>query len=179
MAQTPQTSVLPYCTAAQVVYYCDVRTLGQVLFDDGLMHTEAQVLISPALAEFMGSAAGTIESVASRAEKYFPADLAAIQAGSGNGAKLLAKINVGLALRNVFQRRPELMTDTARAVAEEAEEWLEALGNGERCFGTAESEAAGIPSHYRENWSDVQARNGAAWQARRMFGNRTSWDRWN
>ncbi len=176
MAQTPQTSASPYCTAAQVTYYCDPRTLGQLLADNGAMLTPAQVLTSGILAQFMAAASGTIESIASRAEKYFPADLAAIQAGAGNGAALLAKIAVGLTLADVFRRRPDMMPETAKAVAQEAEEWLEALGSGERCFGTVESQAAGIPSHQRETRQDVANRNGAAYQARRMFGNRTAWD---
>ncbi len=180
MAQTPQTSASPYCTATQVTYYCDPRTLGQLLADNGVMLTAAQVSTSTALAQFMAAASGTIESIASRAEKYFPVDLAAIQAGGGNGAALLAKIAVGLTLQDVFRRRPDLMPETAKAVAQEAEEWLEALANGERCFGTVESEAAGIPSHLKETPQDVRNRDGAAYQARRMFGRRTAWscDNW-
>ena len=117
MPQTPQTSANPYCTSADVQNYCDVRTLGQVLSDNGTMLTPLQVTNSTILAAFMAAASGTIEAVACRAEKYFPADLAAIQSGGGNGAALLTKITVGLTLQDVFRRRPELMTETAKAVA--------------------------------------------------------------
>jgi hypothetical protein len=173
MPMDPLSGAASYCSAARFVRFFDVRTLGDLLSDDGTRLTPAQVLASDELDEILKCASGKVECAAQVAERYRPADLEALLADDGNMASFLAWVVAGLAVEMVFQRRPDVDMKVPSQAAE-ANEILNALAHGERIFGFTETMDAGHMDHEVETPRVVEDRNLPTYQARSLFGTRSN-----
>ena len=174
---TPNTSLVPYLTGAQLFNYCDVRTCADYLFDKrqrlgGTDPDPAVVAASPILAELILAAGGELESAAFVSEAYEPVDLQTILAGNGNGAAKIRELMAGLVLRRMFRRRPQKQP-MQLDVVEEAEQWLALLAEGKRIFGTLEAAGAGLPEVHVETPGEFWARQGTVVLGSRFFGLRS------
>lgn len=178
MAQTSISGSTPYCTAADVIDVCDVRTLGDWLSDTGQRLTPGEVTSSGEsggrLYRFMQEASGEIESAVFRGGRLTAADLAAL---TGNSLRKLKALAAGYAVFLAWDHRPGAFGKSEMpARAGKALEDLDLLCAGERIFAFQEMADAGRIDHEVEDRADVAARNGIAYRARRFFGKRSAWD---
>ena len=92
---------------------------------------------------YLNEGAGEIEAACGIAQRYLPADLAAL---TGVSQVLLQKINAARALWQGYQfLRPGSADQKACPGATESEELLKALRDGELIFGFFETQQAGLP----------------------------------
>lgn len=169
---TPIGDTDPYATPQDVIAQCDVRTLGDFLSDTGDRLTPDEVADSDLLWSLLAQASGEVESALMVGGKYTLADL---QALTGNSRQLLVNIVVGLALENVFDRRPDRQQPQVHGrKVERARERLQQLRQGERIFALQEQADAGRPDHEVETPAVVEARNLNTFIGRRFFGRRSN-----
>lgn len=178
MTLTPLTSAGSYLPTAAMLSRYDWRSIGDLCSDNDVRIPQATLLGNGVIsgnANFQAAlidASGMVEEACILGERYQPADLLALPAGSaGQGAlyRLVADIAIGL----INQRRP----DKSKGVPpqyEAALKMLDALADGKRIFPFLETAKAGIIDHKVESARDVAARNQVTWQANRFFGTRSN-----
>lgn len=153
MAQTPYSTLTPYCSAEDLFVYHDPNQIADMLRAGGDPRpTLADMLnassaVGTVLRRFLLSAAGRIESTAIVGKRYSPDDLNGLL-GTGSGAEqMLIKLNADVAFWQICQRRQPNASDPKNVPgATEAFEYLKQLALGETIFGFEESADAGLPS---------------------------------
>lgn len=171
---TPTSTTTPYCTPAQLIERCDVRTLGDWLSDETppRRFTSAEVLASTALANILLEASGELESGVLMGERYTVEDLQALQAYDSASQQLLIGIVAGLAFGKVWYRRPRTDDQKFPTMAQWAQGLLEQLSKGARIFGFVEVAEAGRMEHGRITAAEITDRDLLVVQADRYFGRR-------
>jgi hypothetical protein len=170
---TPDSGLTPYCTPARFLQAYDVRTIADLLSDDGQRLTPANVASSPILAVLLAEASGWFESVCFTADRYSEADIYGVINQAGNGASMIAGLVAGITMWMCFDRRPDKASKyELPAKAQLAMEMLDRLRKGERILPIAENGAAGLPASFVLSPSMVFQQNLSTTQARRYFGQR-------
>jgi len=140
---TPRSSSSAYATPDDMAARYDARTLCDLCSDTGSRLAPTALASSPRLLQILMDASGEVEAAAFVAGAYSPGDLAAM-AGTASGA-LLARLVCDLAMGMLFDARPD-REGAAPKYAEAAEKKLEALRKGQRVFGLAAQQDAGVAS---------------------------------
>ncbi len=176
MTQTVATSSTTYITAAEVLKRLDWRVLADLCSDNEsrIGGTSSSALLTNAnFLALLRDASGELESACKVGERYSVADLALLIADSGMGAGKIYRLLCRLIMGYAFERRPDKENKQA-AVYEAALKELDQLRDGERIFSFAESATAGRMNHEVETESDIVNRHGVVYQARRLFGRRST-----
>ena len=148
MAKTPLTSAAPYCSAEAFFDYHDAEAVADLLRDKdaprpvlAALKTTATALGSK-LNRFLLAATGEIESAALEGKRYTPTDLAAL---TGSAKEFLVRLTADVAFWRLSRRRQPLSADSKRVPgADDVEETLQKLKDGQRIFGFVESADAGL-----------------------------------
>lgn len=148
MAKTPLTSATPYCSAEAFFDYHDAEAVADLLRDkDAPRPVIASLKVSTTtlgakLYRFLLAAAGELESAVMVGKSYSPTDLAAL---TGSAKEHLIRLNANLCFWRLCQRRQPMSADPKKVPgAEQIEDTLQKLKDGERIFGFLESADAGL-----------------------------------
>lgn len=168
---TPVSNATSYCSAAEFLKRYDVRSVGDLVSDDGTRITgSTAILASGILESVLADASGAVESACLVGEKYNPTSLSAL---TGNSAALLKRIVADLAYGMLRMRRGH-KEDTPMPGYEMALEWLNRLRLGERIFGLQENMDAGKPDNVPVTESVLERLRLSTFQASRYFGVRAN-----
>ncbi len=176
MTKTINSSSTRYLPVAEFLKRIDPTTVAQLCSDDPANPIDIGSLgINANLAAAIIDAEGEVESAALMGERYSALDLQAlaaarpITAATGKLWRLISDIAWVL----LWERRPNKQLPAPPSL-ERTQAWIEQLALGKRIFGFAEVEAAGLPDFNADTAQDVEARNGATYQAGRFFGRRAN-----
>jgi hypothetical protein len=147
---TPTTSTSPFCTALQMLLWCDWQVVAD-LCHDGLGDRPSRAALldqtkgpGQVLYEHLLAASGELQTATLAGNRYTATDLAALVTAGGSGGKYLARLVAGLARWSLQQRRhPESADPEKVPGAKQAQAVLEMLKNGERILPFEEAAAAG------------------------------------
>lgn len=132
-----------FCTPTQLLSRYDYRWIANQIYDNGTAATQAQVLNSPIIAEFIQDASEMVLAAATIGERYSRGDLECY------GGCLLVRITCGLVLGLILKRRARGSKDEEALTTDynESLQYLEQLRRAERIFfnvpGVVE---AGVPA---------------------------------
>jgi len=120
----------------------DVRTLGDLVVDDGTRVDSTAILTSTVLAAILEDASGEIEASLMQADRYTADELAAL---TGNSLALLKRLTCKIAMGLLWERRQYLDLEKAEEGMEVSRKILERLRKGEIIFDDAAAKDAGLP----------------------------------
>lgn len=175
MSLTPNSSLTPYATPADMLVYYDIRPIADLCSDNNTRlgttppnpnPDHAIVAASPILAQMLLVASGMVEAALLRADRYGVADL---QALDGASQAFLIKLVCDLTMGELYRRRPDKGMPPPFYTA--ALEWLEHIASGDRVFAFAETEAAGLPLGVVDSQQTLWQRGMMAQRAARYYGN--------
>jgi len=167
---TPLSGASSYCTTAEFLQRVDWRSIADYCSDLSVKLTREALLTNEVLLAALQAASGKVESACTVAARYSPDDLAAL---TGNSAQLLKTVITGLAIWEIFQRRPEKSAELPMRT-KEAESYLDRIRLGERVFGIQEVMEAGNVTNRVMDEGRWQTLNLTTNQARRFFGTRAN-----
>jgi hypothetical protein len=169
MPQTSISGLNPYATPNDMIARFDVRLQGWLVRDDNGQSTSIDLQTDPNLRSALATASGIVEMACVAGQRYTPQDLAAL---TGNGAEFLKDMVCSIAADRLYHRRfPDA---AALPEAQEAQQWLKALGSGMGILPFAEAAAAGIAydSFYTQEEIDrlnLITRNTRSWGIRAPY----------
>ncbi len=168
-----------FATAQDMIDRYDVRTLGDLVTDDGTRVAEASLPDNDKLAKALQAATGKVLAACLRANRYTKAQLLAL---SGESRDYLIDITCAIAFWNLWRRKPYTdLKDQQGQAKQEADEALEMLRSGDHIFDVSETREAGIPqidtisrATIANDWELVAdvARNGRFYPRRRTYRRR-------
>lgn len=127
--------------------FFDETVLGDLLSDDGTPVAPGELAENAKLLAILDAAAGRIDSAATVARLYDPADLAALALTPSPASALLKELNCTLAMARLLKRRAgSRHQEEFEDAVKDAEEFLERLRKGERVFGLEANREAGLPT---------------------------------
>lgn len=134
-----------YASIADMLKRYDVRTIGDLINDDGTKANAAAVAADAngVIAAALETAAGEIDSACFRGKRYTPTDLAGL---TGNSLALLKHLNCKIAFWLLWERRPVWDQDQYEQAKNAPRGMLDQLKRGESIFEVAAVEEAGNPS---------------------------------
>lgn len=127
--------------AAMMVRY-DVRTLGDIVSDDGIRRSSTDLLTDANLLAALADASGEIEAALLQGRRYSAIDLSGL---TGNTQAYLIRLTCTIAWGLLYERRPSYQSDLRDDALDRAEEALEKLRRGEHIFNLDENKDAGLP----------------------------------
>lgn len=169
MALTLGSAASSYCTAAEFLKLYDVRTVGELVKDDGTAASAVDLAADANLSAALGLASGWVESACLAGERYAPADLTALAASATVGGNFLRSLVADLAFGHLRQRRGFPADDHPPFVR--AGLVLEQLRRGARIFPFVETREAGRPEVHRLTRDEILDRNQVSSNTR-IFGRR-------
>lgn len=131
-----------YASASDLIARRDKRLIGELISDTDEPPTDADILASTVLTTLLEDASGQIESAMLSGKRYEPADLAGL---TGNSLAFLKKIVCTIAMADLYERRPGIHIEQAKAYTEMAQGYLEALRTGKNLFNIDEHATAANP----------------------------------
>jgi hypothetical protein len=139
---TPNSSLIPYITAQDVITRVDNVLLGTLVQDGGALDSSTALLTNPVLQACMQDASGQLEAACVQGQRYQPSDLANL---TGVSQSFMKRILTFLTLYHLHMRRPGAMIPPGilKAIAD-AEKWLDNIQEGKYVFAFQETEAAGL-----------------------------------
>jgi hypothetical protein len=174
-----------YMTPAQWVYLSDANTLADLLSDSG---TPVGLSTSPVAAQLLSQASGHLLAACLVSGIYSPEDLQKIASNDGDPSQSLMFEIIGqLATVSAIRRRPEKMSsENAKALREEAENYLDLLRNGKRLFavpgnpgnieaGQVEVDGPSLATMRQVNGITIRTRNYYPSVAQRLPRGRGGW----
>ncbi len=134
-----------YASIADMLKRYDVRTVGDLINDDGTAADSVAVAADAngVIAAALETAAGEIESACLRGKRYTVADLTAL---TGNSLALLKHLNCKIAFWLLWERRPVWDQDQYEQAKNAPRGMLDQLKRGESIFDVPAVETAGNPS---------------------------------
>ncbi len=121
-----------YATAADLVKRYDIDVVGQLATDDRVRLLRDDVLSHPNVETALEDACGEFDVRCRVGNRYSADDLAALDDHSQSHLKRIVCV---IAMSFLFRRRPGVHSEMAKAIREEADEWLRRLSTGEDVFG--------------------------------------------
>lgn len=131
-----------YATSADIAARYDVRTIGDLLADDGTRIAEAAFSANANLTAALLDASGEVEAALQQLRRYTPAELEAL---AGNSSGLLKRIVCKVAMGLLWERRQYIDLDKAEEGMDAARKVLEKLRKGEYIFDVTANVEAGTP----------------------------------
>ena len=178
---TPNSSLVPYATASDLLTRQDVGLVGQLCVDNGQNATAAQITDITTIAgqnvyTALLSASGEVEYAATRGQRYQPSDLAGL---NGASASFFKQIVCDIAMMYLYDRRdgqgpPENVIEKYKR----AQEFMTQLVNGERVFGDLQDQAAGTAKTAFFTPGDLLNNRLISSLYRRSFGRRSNQVPW-
>jgi phage gp36-like protein len=150
---------MAYATPAQLLARFDARTLGQLVRDDGVQASAAELLTDDNLQAALDDASGEIDAVLFQGGRYTPDQLAAL---TGNAQAYLIRMTCLIALRHLFDRRPSLESTARDEATEQARKMLDRLRKGENVFNLTPDDPtddANTPEFVQDTPSSVRPLN--------------------
>jgi phage gp36-like protein len=135
-----------YASATDLVARYDIEVVGQLATDDRVRLLRDDILVHPNVAIALTDACGEFDVRVRCGNRYTALDLADLDPFSLSHLKRIICV---IAMSFLFRRRPGVHAEMAKAVREEADEWLRRLSTGEDVFGLNASAAhreAGQPA---------------------------------
>lgn len=173
MPQTLASSTVLLCSVAEFLKRVDTSAVGKLCSDTTTPVPLANLPTDPNLIAALQDASGEFETAASLGGRYSKEDIAVILAASTTMAYgKMCRMITDLAWVYLFERRPNKDMPTPPSM-ERSLAWLDMLADGKRIFPFLESEAAGVMERVEATVADVDARNGAVYQARDFYGQRS------
>lgn len=179
MSQTVSSSSSAYCSVSRFFETFDFRLVADLVRDsNGSAPTRAALLDSTSVEgavvlSALKAGAGLLEAGCLQGKRYTPDDLASL---TGVSKTHLERVNAGLALQAILDRRPtaSVRTETLSTVTE-ANKMLDRLRSGEDCFGFVETQEAAQQMEGLRLADAPQSviDNSVVSVASRYFGNRT------
>jgi len=164
-----------YATPADLVKRYDWRTIGDLASDTGSQIAQGSIATDANVLACLADASGEIDSAVLSGGMYTATDLLAL---SGNGLAKLIRLTCQIAIVFLYERRPLLDPETAKAYREMNNDALERLRKGENVFDVAANIAAGLPSVDGPSTIDfnnlnlIRDRASKYYPARQLPGNR-------
>jgi phage gp36-like protein len=155
-----------YATPSQLIDRYDVRTIGQLVSDNGIQVSRQDLEANTKVLAALADASGEIEASVLQAKRYTTADLAGL---TGNSANHLTRITCVIAFGFLWERRPYADDDdeNGRGKAEKrARLALESLRKGQTIFDVDEVKEAGLPAVNEPSIQRIQQQNLPVDQAR-------------
>lgn len=120
----------------------DVRTLGDLVNDEGQRISEGELLSHPRVVEALSASYGKLKTYVLRGNRYSEADLAGL---TGDDLAALKDLVCMLAFMWLHRRRHWVkISDAMKHEMEMVKSALEALGSGEQIFNVEGVRAAGV-----------------------------------
>ncbi len=134
-----------YASIADMLKRYDVRTIGDLINDDGTAASSAEVLADAdgIIAAALETASGEVESACFRGKRYTVTDL---QGLTGNQSALLKSLVCKLAFWFLWERRPVWDQDQYEQAKNAPRGMLDRLKRGEDVFDIEAVKTAGNPS---------------------------------
>ena len=148
-----------YASAADLCARYDIDVVGQLATDDRVRLLRDDILTHPNVATALLDACGEFDVRVRCGNRYSTLDLADLDA---NSLSHLKRIICVVAMSFLFRRRPGIHAEMAKAIREEADEWLRRLSTGEDVFGLTASSAhrdAGQPALSGITSAQIDTRN--------------------
>jgi hypothetical protein len=178
MAQTLASSTALLCPVDEFLKRVDRAAVAKLASDDaqGKPVILTALPTDPNVIAALRDAGGWFETAVSRGRRYELADIAVVLASDTNARGILYRIVADLGWFFLFQRRPNKDVPAPPSL-EYSLKLMDELGDGKKVFPFLESEAAGVMQVVETNVDDVEARNGAVYQARAFYGRTSERDR--
>lgn len=174
MPQTLASSTDLLCPVAEFLKRVDKEVVGKLASDTTTPVSGGALLTDPNIKAALQDASGLFESAVARGGRYSQADIAVILAAPTSAAAgMMFRIVSDLAWIHLFERRPNKNVPTPASV-ERSLAWLDMLADGQRIFPFVETEEAGVMKRVESEVADVEAQNGAVYQARAYYGTRSN-----
>lgn len=161
---------MAYATPAQMIQRYDVRTLGDLVGDNGIRVDRAALATDANLQAALDDASGEIEAALLQGKRYTTAQLTAL---TGNSAKYLVRLTCTIAFGLLFGRRPWSDDDEEgsgrRGAEKQARAALEMLRKGQTIFDVEEVKEAGLPAIETPTIQTILQSNLAVDQSRGHF----------
>lgn len=145
-----------YATAADMIARYDVRTIGDLVFDDGTAADSSDISSSSVVTAALDDAAGEIEAALLRGGRYTRADL---QSLTGNSLSYLKRINCKLAFWYLWERRPAWDNDQYEQSKADARRVIQQLASGQEIFDLDKVVDAGTPMVTAPTQAEFDRRN--------------------
>lgn len=145
-----------YAAPSDLVARYDVRTVGNLCSDNGVVVSPANLATDPNLLAVLADASGEIDAALLQGQRYTTADLAGL---TGNSLAYLKRLACKIAMGLLWERRPYLEDDNKDAALKAARDSLEKLRKGENIFDVTAVKDAGVPSIVTPSVSSVTALN--------------------
>lgn len=165
---TPNSAASSYLAASDFLNRYDARAVGDLVSDNGNRVSPSNLVNNAVLQEALNDASGMIEAACLRSGRYQPTDLSGL---TGVSQRFLWRLIADLAMGLLIERRPDIDRPTPKAY-DAALAWLGQLATGERIFGLAEVQDAGLPAAQIESPQTVANRNLTTNVLSRFFGRR-------
>lgn len=133
-----------YATPEDMVNYYDVRTLGDLVADDGSTVPEAALPTNVKMLTVLSAATGRVDAAVLRGGRYTKEQLEAL---TGESEEYLINLTCAVAYCMLWKRRTwsDRYERTIGDACKEAEEHLAALRSGDEIFPNDTTIAAGLP----------------------------------
>lgn len=163
-----------YASASDMIARKDVRTLGDLVSDNGIRVIEGSLAGNAKMTAALEDASGLIEAGLLQGKRYSTADLAAL---TGNSMSYLKRLTCDIAFWLLWDRKPSYKPeDHSRSAAyEECQTALELLRKGQHIFNVETVKDAGLPDVQTPSLQQYENRNlmverlrGPAFPARRI-----------
>lgn len=174
--KTPVSSLTAFCTPTQYFDFCDWRPAADLCTDsDTTRLTMAQLIVCTPFLNGLLAASGEIEAAALLGGRYTAADLQLLLAAGGAQSQTLIRYTAKLAEARFIQRRPDVggwqLTSAHHEVIGESGV-LDRLAAGDRIFAFQETAEAGRLDFAINTARQIEQRDLAVVQAKRLFGRR-------
>lgn len=141
-----------YATAADMINRYDVRTLGDIVSDDGTRVASGGLAADAKMLAALSSATGKVKAAILRAERYTASQITNMMDSghadySAEGTAYLVDIVCAVAFWNLWRRKPYTDSQQAarKAAREEAEGYLKELSSGESVLDIPAALDSGTP----------------------------------
>jgi len=131
-----------YASVSDLITRRDKRIIGELIKDDDDPPTDAEILASSVLSALLVDASGQVEAAVLSGKRYQPADLEDL---TGNSLGLLKKIVCTIVMADLYERRPGVHIEQAKAYTELARMYLEDLRTGKNLFNLSDHVNAANP----------------------------------
>jgi hypothetical protein len=170
---TPVSGTVSYCDPLTMLKMYDRRVVAEICSDDDNPTDASALPTNPNLLNALQAASGEIEAACMVAGRYQAVDLQALLNQGGNGAAFLQMLCADLAMGRLVNRR-QIVDVKVPAAVEEARKLLDRLRTGDKIFGFAEVQAAGIVNNAIELGSQLYSLDLMSGMSR-AFGTRSQY----
>lgn len=177
MPQTLASSTSLLCPVAEFLKRVDKSAVAKLCSDTAVPVPIGNLSTDPVLIAALRDGGGLFEMAVSRGGRYSLADIAVVLAATSTGAcGMLFRIITDATWFYLYGRRPNKDVEAPPSF-KMSMELLDDLADGKKVFPFLESEQAGTIEHLEVTVDQVEARNGAVYQARDFYGRRSDRDR--